>query len=67
MIIKNNFFEEKNNTLERQKEGIKKAVAKLDERFQKGEIDRDKFLKQNEVFANKHEKLNKLIDKLKRD
>ncbi len=63
MIIKNDFFNN-NNSLEQECEGIKKAVKKLDSRFQNNEIDREKFLKQNAVFAERHELLKKKIAKL---
>ena len=67
MIIKNNF--NKNNSqinyLEQEKEGIRKAVAKWEERFKKNEIDREKFLKQKQEFAKRQKELSKKINKLK--
>ena len=66
MIIKNDFFKENNNYLMQEKEGLNKAIKKLDDRFKKGEIDREKFLKQNQEFAKKQMELNKRIEKLNR-
>ena len=66
MIIKNDFFQENNNYLMQEKEGLNKAIKKLDDRFKKEEIDREKFLKQNQEFAKKQIELNKRIDKLNR-
>lgn len=57
MIIRNNF--NKKDYVTEQKIGLKKAIDKLDERFQKGEIEREKFLKQNEIFAKRQRELNK--------
>lgn len=66
MIIKNDFFNNDKNYLEREKEGLKKSIDKLDKRFQNSEIDREKFLKQNLEFAKRHKELNKKIEKLNR-
>lgn len=66
MIIKNDFFKENNNYLMQEKEELNKAIKKLDDRFKKEEIDREKFLKQNQEFAKKQLELNKRIEKLNR-
>ncbi len=66
MIIKNDFFKENNNYLTQEKDGLNKAIKKLDDRFKKDEIDREKFLKQNQEFAKKQIELNKRIEKLNR-
>ena len=66
MIIKNDFFKENNNYLTQEKDGLNKAIKKLDDRFKKDEIDREKFLKQNQEFAKKQMELNKRIEKLNR-
>ena len=56
MIIKNNF------NLKKEKEGLDKAISKLDERFKNDSISREKFLKQNEIFAKRQTILKKKID-----
>lgn len=66
MIIKNDFFKENNNYLTQEKDGLNRAIKKLDDRFKKEEIDREKFLKQNQEFAKKQMELNKRIEKLNR-
>ena len=66
MIIKNDFFKKNNNYLMQEKDGLNKAIKKLDDRFKKEEIDREKFLKQNQEFAKKQIELNKRIEKLNR-
>ena len=66
MIIKNDFFKENNNYLMQEKEGLNRAIKKLDDRFKKEEIDREKILKQNQEFAKKQIELNKRIEKLNR-
>ena len=66
MIIKNDFFKENNNYLMQEKDGLNKAIKKLDDRFKQEEIDREKFLKQNQEFAKKQIELNKRIEKLNR-
>ena len=66
MIIKNDFFNNENDYLKKEKEGLMKAVNKLDERFKNNEVDREKFLKQNEEFAKRHVEINKKIEKLNR-
>ena len=66
MIIKNDFFNNENDYLQQEKKGLIKAVEKLDKRFKSNEIDREKFLKQNEIFAKRHEEINKKIEKLDR-
>ena len=67
MIIKNDFFNNENDYLQKEKEGLIKAVEKLDKRFKNNEVDREKFLKQNEIFAKRHAEINKKIEKLNRD
>ena len=66
MIIKNEFFENERDYLLKQKEGLKKAIDNWDARFQKDEIDREKFLKQNIEFAKRQQELNKKIENLNR-
>lgn len=65
MIIKNNFNNYKIDYLQKEKDSIRKSVTKLDEKFKKGEIDREKFLKQNSEFAKRQEDLTKKINRLK--
>ena len=67
MIIKNDFFNNENDYLQKEKEGLIKAVEKFDKRFKNNEVDREKSLKQNEVFAKRHAEINKKIEKLNRD
>lgn len=62
MIIKNNFNENK-NIYEETKKGLDDAVYNLDKRFKNGEIDREKFLKQNNEFAKRQQELAKKINK----
>ena len=66
MIIKNDFFNQDRDYLMKEKEGLMKSVKKFDQRFQNNEVDREKFLKQNEIFAKRHEEINKKIEKLDR-
>ena len=66
MIIKNDFFNKDKNYLERERDGLRKSIDKLDKRFKNSEVDREKFLKQNLEFAKRHKKLNKRIEKLDR-
>lgn len=66
MIIKNNFNLQKEDYLEKEKEGLDKAINKLDERFKNDAVSREKFLKQNEVFAKRQADLKKRIDNLNR-
>lgn len=66
MIIKNNFNQNKTEYLAKEKEGLDKAISKLDKRFQNKEIDREKFLKQNEEFAKKQAFLKQKMEKLNR-
>lgn len=66
MIIKNNFNLQKEDYLEKEKEGLDKAINKLDERFKNDAVSREKFLKQNEVFAKRQANLKKRIDNLNR-
>lgn len=62
MIIKNNFNLQKEDYLKKEKEGLDKAINKLDERFKNDAVSREKFLKQNEVFAKRQADLKKRID-----
>lgn len=66
MIIKNNFNLQKEDYLKKEKEGLDKAINKLDERFKNDAVSREKFLKQNEVFAKRQADLKKKIDNLNR-
>lgn len=66
MIIKNNFKKTSNDFLQEEKKGLDKAINKLDERFKKGELEREVFLKQNKEFAKKQIDLKKRMDKLNR-
>ncbi len=66
MIIKNNFNKTSNDFLQEEKKGLDKAINKLDERFKKGELEREVFLKQNKEFAKKQIDLKKRMDKLNR-
>ncbi|MCI5701493.1 MAG: hypothetical protein MR266_01780 [Erysipelotrichaceae bacterium] len=66
MIIKNNFNLQKEDYLKKEKEGLDKAINKLDERFKNDAVSREKFLKQNEVFAKRQADLKKRIDNLNR-
>ena len=66
MIIKNNFNKTSNDFLQEEKKGLDKAINKLDERFKKGELEREVFLKQNKEFAKKLIDLKKRMDKLNR-
>lgn len=66
MIIKNEFFENERDYLLKQKEGLKKAIDNWNSRFQKAEIDREKFLEQNIKFAKSQQELNKKIERLNR-
>lgn len=66
MIIRNNFNLQKEDYLKKEKEGLDKAINKLDERFKNDAVSREKFLKQNEVFAKRQADLKKRIDNLNR-
>lgn len=66
MIIKNNFNLQKEDYLKKEKEGLDEAINKLDERFKNDAVSREKFLKQNEVFAKRQADLKKRIDNLNR-
>lgn len=66
MIIKNNFNLPKEDYLKKEKEGLDKAINKLDERFKNDAVSREKFLKQNEEFAKRQADLKKRIDNLNR-
>ena len=66
MIIKNNFNKSSNDFLQEEKKGLDKAINKLDERFKKGELESEVFLKQNKEFAKKQIDLKKRMDKLNR-
>ena len=64
MIIKNEFFNNEEDLLYKEKEGLDKAIKKWDDRFQKGEVERDNFLKKNMDFAKKQQELKEKIQKL---
>ena len=66
MIIKNNFNKTNQDFLQEEKKGLDRAINKLDERFKKGELEREIFLKQNKEFAKKQIDLKKRMDKLNR-
>lgn len=64
---KNNFgsrrnFDDSNNYLDQQKKGLQKSIDKLDERYQNGEIDINKFKKIAGNYAEQHEDLNRRIN-----
>ena len=64
MIIKNEFFNSEEDLLYKEKEGLDKAIKKWDDRFQKGEVEREKFLKKNIDFAKKQKEIKEKIQKL---
>ena len=66
MIIKNNFNLQKEDYLKKEKEGLDKAINKLDERFKNDAVSREKFLKQNELVAKRQAYLKKIIYNLNR-
>ncbi len=66
MIIKNDYLDRKDNYLQEEKKGLLKAIKSLDKRYKDGNISKENFLKQNEIFAKKHKKINKEIEKNER-
>ena len=63
MIIKKDYMNRKIDYLQEERKGLDKAVSKLDERYQKKEIEKDNFYKQLDVFTKRGEDLRKRIDK----
>ena len=75
MIIRNNFnnnknnfgsrrnFDDNNNYLDQQKNGLKRSIDNLDDRYKKGQIDFDKFKKIADNYAVQHKNLNQRINK----
>lgn len=63
MIIKNDFFNEKRNYLEEEKKGLDRAVENFVKRYEKGEVKKENFLKQNEEYAKRQKALNEKIKK----
>ena len=63
MIIRNDYLNQDNNYLQREKEGLNKAITNFDKRFKNNEVERSKFLKGMEDFSKKQIDLNKRIDK----
>lgn len=75
MIIRNNFNNNKafgnrmnindnnNNYFDQQKQGLRKSINKLDERYKNGEVDFEKFKKIANNYANQHRDLNQRINK----
>ena len=63
MIIKNEFFQNEKDYLIKQREGLNKAIENWDKRFQKDEVERETFLRQNIEFAKRQGELNKKIEK----
>ena len=65
MIIKNDFFNEKRNHLEEEKKGLDRAVENFVKRYEKGEVKKENFFKQNEEFARRQKELNEKIKKMR--
>lgn len=63
MIIRNDYLNQDNNYLQREKDGLNKAITNFDKRFKNNEVERSKFLKGMEDFSKKQIDLNKRIDK----
>ena len=63
MIIKNNYLNKEINYLEEERKGLDKAINKLDERYQKKEIEKDDFYKQLNIFKQRGEEIKKRMDK----
>lgn len=76
MIIRNNFSGNKNNFgsrmnindnnnnyFDQQKQGLRKSINNLDERYKNGEVDFEKFKKIANNYANQHRDLNQRINK----
>ena len=65
MIIKNDFFNEKRNYLEEEKKGLDRAVENFVKRYEKGEVKKENFFKQNEEFEKKKKELTEKIKKMR--
>ena len=63
MIIKNDFFNEKRNYLEEEKKGLDRAVENFVKGYEKGEVKKENFFKQNEEFARRQKELTEKIKK----
>ena len=73
MIIRNGFNINKHNLnnnkdtnhdyLNQEKRGSMKSIERLDERYQKGQIDFDKFKKIAGNYATQHKNLNERLNK----
>ena len=66
MIIKKTEISDQFDYLKQEQDGLKRAIDKLDKRFQNNEVDRETFFKGMENFALKQQDLNKRKDKLNR-
>lgn len=66
MIIKKDYLNRENNYLQREKEGLNKAIENFDRRFKNNEVDRSNFLNGLNEFSKKQIDLNKRIEKLNR-
>lgn len=66
MIMKNDFNKKSEDFLFQEKIGLDKAVNHLKERYDKSELERDVFLKQNEEFAKRQAELKKRMNKIGR-
>lgn len=64
MIIKKDYLNRDDNYLQREKDGLNKAIENFDKRFKNNEVDRTNFLKGLAEFSKKQMDLNKRIDKL---
>ena len=62
MIIKKDYLNN-NNYLQREKEGLNKAIENFDKRFKNNEVERSNFLKGLDDFSKKQIDLNKRIEK----
>lgn len=62
MIIKKDYLNN-NNYLQREKEGLNKAIENFDKRFKNNEVERSNFLKGLDNFSKKQIDLNKRIEK----
>lgn len=58
-----NFNEDNNNYLDQQKRGLQRSIDNLDERYQRGEIDINKFKKIAGNYAEQHQDLNRRINR----
>lgn len=64
MIIKNDFFKDR-NYLQEEKEGLDRAVENFNKRYKKGEVKKENFLKQNEEYAKRQKALNEKIKRMR--